>query len=136
MISLAMPFSGLPAWAETLFYVAFVLIVVLWLWTLVLFLLSRRALGSAPDPDEDPRDEVLWVFLVPALNAEVTIADSVSRLLTVEARNKVILVIEDGSTDGTAAALDAFDTPELEVLHRVAPDARQGKHAALNMAWR
>ena len=27
MISLAMPFSGLPAWAETLFYIVFVLIV-------------------------------------------------------------------------------------------------------------
>ena len=136
MISFAMPFSGLPAWAETLFYVAFVLIVLIWLWTFVLFLLSRRALGSAPDPDEDARDKFLWVFLVPALNEEVTIADSVSRLLAVEARNKAILVIDDGSTDGTAAVLREFDTPELEVLHRVAPQARQGKHAALNAAWR
>ena len=103
------------------------LIVVIWLWTLVLFLLSRRALGSGSDPDEDARDKFLWVFLVPALNEEVTIADSVSRLLAVEARNKAILVIDDGSTDGTAAVLDAFDTPELEVLHRVAPRARQGE---------
>jgi 1,2-diacylglycerol 3-beta-glucosyltransferase len=136
MISLAMPFSGLPPWAETLFYIVFVLIVLIALWTLVLFVLSRRALGSAPDPDEEGRDTFLWLFLVPALNEEVTIADSVSRLLAVEARNKAILVIDDGSTDGTAAVLDAFDTPELEVLHRVPPEARQGKHAALNAAWR
>ena len=99
-------------------------------------MLSRRALGSAPDPDEDARDTFLWVFLVPALDEDVTIADSVSRLLAVEARNKAILVIDDGSTDGTAAVLGEFDTPELEVLHRVAPEARQGKHAALNAAWR
>lgn len=136
MIALEMPFSGLPAWAETLFYAVFVLIVLVWLWTLVLFVLSRRALGSAPDPDDEARDTLLWVFLVPALNEEVTIADSVSRLLAVEARNKAILVIDDGSTDATAAALDAFDTPELEVLHRAAPEARQGKHAALNAGWR
>ena len=76
MISLAMPFSGLPAWAETLFYIAFLLIVLIWLWTLLLFVLSRRALRSAPDPDEEARDTFLWVFLVPALNEEVTIADS------------------------------------------------------------
>jgi cellulose synthase/poly-beta-1,6-N-acetylglucosamine synthase-like glycosyltransferase len=136
MISLALPFSGLPAWAETLFYVAFVSIVLIWLWTFVLFLLSRRALGSAPDPNDDAADNFLWVFLVPALNEEVTIADSVSRLLVVEARNKAILVIDDGSTDGTATVLDTFDTPDLEVLRRLAPDARQGKHAALNAAWR
>jgi hypothetical protein len=39
MIALEMPFSGLPAWAETLFYAVFVLIVLVWLWTLVLFVL-------------------------------------------------------------------------------------------------
>ena len=76
------------------------------------------------------------MFLVPALNEDLTIADSVNRLLAVDAANKAILVIDDGSTDGTATALGEFDTPELEVLHRVRPEARQGKHAALNAAWR
>jgi 1,2-diacylglycerol 3-beta-glucosyltransferase len=136
MIALEMPFSGLPGWAETLFYAVFVLIVLIWLWTLALFLLARRALRSAPTPDGETRDAFLWVFLVPALNEEITIADSVSRLLAVEARNKAILVVDDGSTDGTTAVLDTFETPELEVLHRVAPMARQGKHAALNEGWR
>jgi cellulose synthase/poly-beta-1,6-N-acetylglucosamine synthase-like glycosyltransferase len=98
--------------------------------------LSRRALRSAPDPDEETRDSFLWVFFVPALNEEVTIADSVSRLLAVEARNKAIVVVDDGSTDGTAALLDGIEDPQVEVLHRVAPDARLGKHAALNAAWR
>jgi len=79
--------------------------------------------------------DFLWVFLVPALNEEVTIADSVGRLLTVEAANRAIVVINDGSTDGTGAVLAAIDHPDLVVLERVAPEAQKGKAAALNAAW-
>ena len=49
------------------------------------------------------------MFLVPALNEEVTIADSVDRLLTVEAEQRAILVIDDGSTDGTGAVLAGIE---------------------------
>ena len=75
------------------------------------------------------------MFLVPALNEEVTIGDSVRRLLDVEVPNKIVLVIDDGSEDGTADVLAAIEAPELEVLRRVAPDARNGKAAALNAGW-
>ena len=68
---------------------------------------------------------------MPALDEALTIADSVDRLLAVEARDKAVIVIDDGSTDETAAVLDALDAAELHVLHRVPPDARQGKAAAL-----
>jgi len=136
LIALAMPFEGLPAWAQVLFYIAFAIIVFGVVWAAVLFLLSRAALRSAPEPDPEAADEFLWVFLVPALNEEATIADSVTRLLAVEAQNKAIVVIEDGSTDGTAAVLAALESRELEVVRRMVPDARQGKAAALNAAWR
>jgi 1,2-diacylglycerol 3-beta-glucosyltransferase len=136
LIALEMPFDGLPSWAEALFYVAFAIIVVGLIWAAVLFVLSRSALRSAPDPDAAAADEFLWVFLVPALNEEATIEDSVTRLLAVEARNKAVVVIDDGSTDGTAAVLAGLAGPELEVVRRVAPDARLGKAAALNAAWR
>ena len=112
------------------------LIVVVFAWTTVLFVLSRRALHDAPAPDPDAADTFLWVFLVPALDEAVTISDSVGRLLAVEARNKVIFVIDDGSTDGTADVLATIDSPELEVIRRTPPDARRGKAAALNAAWR
>jgi 1,2-diacylglycerol 3-beta-glucosyltransferase len=95
---------------------------------------SRVALRRTPE--EASTDDLLWVFLVPALNEEVTIADSVDRLLTVEAKNRAVLVIDDGSTDGTGAVLGAIDHPDLAVLQRVPPDARKGKAAALNAAWR
>jgi len=104
-------------------------------WTAVLFVSSREALHTSPAPDRAAADEFLWVFLVPALNEEVTIADSVRRLAAVEAANKAIVVIDDGSTDGTGAVLAGLDVPELEVLSRVPPSARKGKAAALNAAW-
>ena len=119
-----------------IFYVAFALIVATLGWTLILFVSSRKAIRSAPDPDPAAADDFLWVFLVPALNEEVTIADSIDRLLAVEATNKAILVVDDGSTDGTGEVLAGLADPELEVLTRVPPEASKGKAAAVNSAWR
>jgi cellulose synthase/poly-beta-1,6-N-acetylglucosamine synthase-like glycosyltransferase len=136
LIALAMPFDGLPAWSQVVFYAAFLTIVFFLAWTTVLFVFSRRALGHEPDPDAAAADGFLWVFLVPALDESETIADSVTRLLSVDARDKAIIVIDDGSTDDTAGVLAEIDAPELEVLHRVPPEARQGKAAALNAAYR
>jgi cellulose synthase/poly-beta-1,6-N-acetylglucosamine synthase-like glycosyltransferase len=129
-------FQGLPLWAEVLFTATLALIVAVLAWTAVLFASSRRALSRAPEPDPKAADEYLWIFLVPALNEELTIADSVRRLVAVEAANKEVVVIDDGSTDGTAAVLAGLDVPELEVVRRTPPDARRGKAAALNAAWR
>ena len=136
LTALIMPFEGLAVWAQTLFYFVFALIVAVLAWTVVIFVSSRKSIRSAPEPDSAGADGFLWVFLVPALNEEVTIVDSVDRLLAVEATNKAILVINDGSTDRTAEVLAGLDSPELEVLNRVPPDARKGKAAALNAAWR
>ena len=135
LIALTGPFAGLPLWAHWLFLAVFVIILTVWVWTLILFIASRRALRQAPS-EAGSTGDLLWVFLVPALNEEVTIADSVDRLLGVEAENRAILVIDDGSTDGTAAVLAGISHPDLAVLQRVPPDARKGKAAALNAAWR
>ncbi len=131
-----LPFEGLPPLIRLLFWVAFVLILFGLAWTSALFAASRRALAQAPAPADDLVDEFLWVFLVPALNEEVTIVDSVKRLLAVEAANKTIVVIDDGSSDGTARVLAELESAELTVLRRTLPDARKGKAAALNTAWR
>jgi cellulose synthase/poly-beta-1,6-N-acetylglucosamine synthase-like glycosyltransferase len=136
MIAFTAPFAGLPVWAQVLFYAALALIVLVLAWTTVLFVLSRKALRSAPAPDRAAADGLLWVFLVPALDEEVTIADCVERLRGVDAANKAILVVNDGSTDATGEILAGIEAPELEVLERVPPEAKQGKAAALNAAWR
>jgi 1,2-diacylglycerol 3-beta-glucosyltransferase len=66
----------------------------------------------------------------------VTIADSVERLLSLPVAKRRVIVIDDGSDDRTGEILAAIDHPDLFVLSRRAPNARQGKAAALNYAYR
>lgn len=128
-------FSGLPfGWAVPL-WIGFAVIVAMFLWTTLLFVRGRRARLRAPDAPADGADAFLWVFLVPALNEEVTIRDSVERLLGVEAVRRRIVVIDDGSDDGTPEVLASIDHPDLVVLRRDEPDAHVGKAAALNDAY-
>ncbi len=136
LVALTMPFEGLPAALQVFFYVIFVLIVAVLAWTSTLFVLSRRALRQAASPDPRVTDGFLWVFLVPALDEAITIADSVDRLLSVEARNKLVIAIDDGSTDETPAVLARIESRELHTVRRELPEARTGKAAALNAGWR
>jgi cellulose synthase/poly-beta-1,6-N-acetylglucosamine synthase-like glycosyltransferase len=131
------PFASLPLPFAVLFWIALVLVTGALMWTAALSIAARRHDRAGPIGDPAHVDEFLWVFLVPALNEEVTIADSVHRLLQVEAANKVILVINDGSDDSTGHILAGLATthPELSVVTRTQPDARQGKSEALNCAW-
>jgi cellulose synthase/poly-beta-1,6-N-acetylglucosamine synthase-like glycosyltransferase len=127
-------YGGMPAWGAVVFSVAFVVIVVGMLWNVWLFALSLRLRDGGPDPVDV--DGFLWVFLVPALNEEVTIADCLQRLLAMECANRRIVVIDDGSTDATPEMLAGFAHPDLIVLRREPPDAQRGKAAALNHGWR
>jgi 1,2-diacylglycerol 3-beta-glucosyltransferase len=131
-----LPWEGLPTVWEVLFIVAFVVIVLMLLWTGALFVRGQRARRRPPEAPPDDADPFTWVFLVPALNEELTIADSVGRLRALELRATHIVAIDDGSDDGTPAALGALAGPGLHVLRREPPDARKGKAAALNYAWR
>lgn len=138
--ALASPFEGLPVGWQALFYLAFVVIVVMMGWTALLLVEARRwerrDLGRVRDVAPGDPGQLLWVFLVPALNEERVIADSVERLLGVQAAHKRIVVIDDGSDDRTGAILaERFDVLEVEVITRRPPQARQGKAAALNHAY-
>lgn len=132
-------FLGLPWWVQILFWVVLA-IVLMSIVSLVTLLIAarrftrrlRRIRGSATAS----ADDFLWVFLVPALNEEVTIADSVARLRQTTARNAVFLVINDGSDDRTGEILATMTDARLRVLTRHAPEARTGKAAALNAAYR
>ncbi|MGH2907380.1 MAG: glycosyltransferase family 2 protein, partial [Solirubrobacterales bacterium] len=86
-------------------------------------------------PDQRFADELTWVFLVPALNEEVTIADSVERLTQIRVAKRHIVVIDDGSNDRTPEVLASLDHLDLTVLRREPPHAREGKATALNWAW-
>jgi 1,2-diacylglycerol 3-beta-glucosyltransferase len=129
------PFHGLPPLVAGLFWLALIIIVGMLLWSLTLFLRGWRTSVNPPDVPEDAADRFTWVFLVPALNEEVTIADSVARLLALPVKKRRVVVIDDGSDDRTAEILAGVEHPDLIVVRRVAPNARKGKAAALNNAY-
>ncbi|MBJ7459135.1 MAG: glycosyltransferase family 2 protein [Thermoleophilaceae bacterium] len=111
-------------------------IILMFLWTVVLFVRGQNSRRHAPEQNQALADEFTWVFMVPALNEEVTIADSVERLLAVEVRDKRILVIDDGSEDSTPQILAGISHPALVPLRREKPNAQTGKASALNWAYR
>lgn len=76
------------------------------------------------------------IFVVPCLNEERVIAASLDRLVEMDYQRMQILVIDDGSDDGTAAIVRAHPDPRVRLLQRRLPTARQGKGEALNAAIR
>ena len=134
-MALALPFEEISTVWRVLFIVAFVVIVAMLFWTTLLFVKAERARKHAPEAPPDGADAFTWLFLVPALNEEVTIRDSVARLLALPLARRHIVVIDDGSDDGTTDALAGIEASDLHVLRREPPEARQGKAAALNYAY-
>lgn len=132
-------FGGIPVAAQVMFTVALVVVVFLFGWSVTLYVRSVRWSAfeqhqAGTEPALGP-DDFLWIFLVPALNEAVTIRDSVSRLLEVEVKRRQIVIIDDGSDDGTDEVLATMHHPDLRVIRRVPPHARTGKAAALNHAY-
>jgi 1,2-diacylglycerol 3-beta-glucosyltransferase len=131
-----MPFQGLPMVWTIVLSAALVLILGMFGWSVLLFVRGRRARRNAPEARPGGDDDFLWVFLVPALDEEITIRDSVERLLAIELRRRLVVVIDDGSGDRTPEILCALAHPDLHVLRRDPPHAREGKAEALNHAYR
>ena len=130
------PFEGL-AWPwVALFTACLVVVVGMFAWTLLLFVRGHRTVLHPPEPPPEGADAFTWVFLVPAMNEEVVIADSVERLVAIPLARKRIVVIDDASDDRTPAILAGLEHPDLFVLRRDKPDAQKGKAAGLNYAYR
>ncbi len=90
---------------------------------------AAAASGAAPEAGAG-----FFVFLMPCLNEELVIEASLRRLLSLPAQNVAIMVIDDGSDDGTAAAVTGLADERVWLLSRTKPHARQGKGEALNAA--
>ena len=105
-----------------------------------LYLAIRRPMGMSHYLPEQVRSFNKMVILVPAMNEEETIADTVTRLLQVaqavrDTFDLRIVVIDDASSDGTVAALSALGHhAHLTLLKRQLPKAQTGKGDALNAA--
>ena len=117
--------------------IALVLISVLY--GLTLLLLSRfeprRRRLSAGQTDHAGSEKTV-VFVVPCLNEERVLKASLDRLTSLDHPGIHILVIDDGSDDGTADIVRSHPDPRVRLFQRVLPEARQGKGEALNAAVR
>jgi 1,2-diacylglycerol 3-beta-glucosyltransferase len=129
-------FDGLPIGWQVFFAIALGVVMAMFLWTVVLFVRSWSTAGHAPEAGLDGADAFSWIFLVPALDEELTIGDSVARLLAIPLARRRIVVIDDASDDATPEILAQITHPDLTVIRRDLPDARRGKAAALNHAYR
>jgi 1,2-diacylglycerol 3-beta-glucosyltransferase len=69
-------------------------------------------------------------FIVPCLNEEVVIGQTVRELLAMKCAR--VIVVDDGSSDRTAEIAGSIDPSRVMVHQRVLPQARQGKGPALN----
>jgi LCP family protein required for cell wall assembly len=74
-----------------------------------------------------PAYEIGVSVVVPAFNEAANIVATVRSLLASDCRELEIIVVDDGSTDGTADLVDAADLPGVRVLRR----RNGGKAAAL-----
>ena len=125
--------AGLPTPIAVLLLIALAMSVIQLVIAIILAVVGRRALRDQPAIGGE--SDYLWVFFVPALNEEVTIADTVQRLISLDVTHRVMMIIDDGSTDQTPEILAGINHPDLSVLRRDQPNAQQGKGAALNDAW-
>src|SRR5262249_16130992 len=82
------------------------------------------------------RDDLLFIFMVPALNEEAVIGDTLTTLLALDG-NLRVLILDDASDDRTAEIVHSFQTdPRVLILSRKRPNARIGKGAGLNAGVR
>jgi cellulose synthase/poly-beta-1,6-N-acetylglucosamine synthase-like glycosyltransferase len=120
---------------QALFWVSLAVIVAVDVWVCVLFVCAVRGRRRQPAAPAEGADAFTWVFLVPALDEELTIRDSVTRLLALPLERRHVVVVDDASGDRTPAILAELGQPDLHVVRRVLPHAREGKAAALNAGF-
>lgn len=87
---------------------------------------------AGADPGARHRYHV--AYLIPCLDEELVIGDTVRRLPT-DARGSTVVVIDDGSEDGTVAAAQDAGADNLVIVRRTLPEARLGKGPALNAGF-
>ncbi|RNL62381.1 glycosyltransferase [Nocardioides marmoriginsengisoli] len=95
--------------------------------TLLLLLLARR---HARQPTSAAGEEYLppVSVVVPAYNEELGIAAAVKSLVASDYPELEVLVVDDGSTDGTAAVVEALNLPGVRLIRQ----ENGGKPSALN----
>jgi 1,2-diacylglycerol 3-beta-glucosyltransferase len=111
---LILPFEGLPSGWQVLFSLALAVILAMLFWTVLLFARGQRARRRPVPAPAQGADEFEWVFIVAALNEEITIRDSVRRLLDMPLARRTVVVVDDGSDDRCTSSGGIRPTPGEE----------------------
>lgn len=126
-----------PSWALQLAYnVAACTVLAVTAYFLVLCLVGLAVTRRPPPGPSDVRP--VFVLVVPARDEELVIGVTVRRLLDLRCERMLVLVVNDGSSDGTSAAARAAadGDPRLVVIDRPPEIAGIGKGDVLNHAYR
>ena len=111
------------------------MVIVALVYALTLLVISRRRPRRSADEQQVAFDPGMHIIvLMPCLNEAEVIAASVQRLLDINDPGLHVMVVDDGSDDGTGDVVESIRDPRAEVLRRVLPNARKGKGEALNNA--
>lgn len=78
--------------------------------------------------------EPLVSIVMPAYNAAAYIGEAVDSVLAQTWMNWELIVVDDGSTDGTSAYLDGLADPRIRVIHQVNQGVSVARNAALDVA--
>jgi 1,2-diacylglycerol 3-beta-glucosyltransferase len=113
-----------------MFAIAVAIVALSLIYLAIIIAKSRRAL---PVPTEGDTD-LQYVIVVPCLDEEVVIGNTLEALTRLPADRVRIIVVDDDSEDATAAIAHQF-APRVEVLQRRRPNARIGKGDSLNLAF-
>ncbi|WP_405982740.1 glycosyltransferase [Streptomyces sp. NBC_00158] len=98
---------------------------------------SRHAYRHRPETGPGDPAAFDWHFFVPCRDEEAVVAATVARLRA-DFPYARVWVVDDASDDRTGAIVTALaeDDARLHLVSRVRPEARTGKGAALNAAYR
>ncbi len=106
------------------------IVVVLSLVYLIGVMISGR---HQPEVPIGSTDHLTPVFIVPCLNEERVIGQTLDRLLAIH--RALVVVIDDGSDDATAEVVRKRQNDRVLLAQRTLPHARHGKGAALNYGF-
>lgn len=73
-------------------------------------------------------------IVMPAYNAAAYLRDSIQSVLNQNFEDWELIVVNDGSRDGTRAYLDALDDPRIRVIHQQNSGVSAARNAALEVA--